>query len=56
MDIDVSAADGVLFSGDKYQEFNGDWANEATLRIVQDKPYPMTVLALIPNVVVSDEG
>jgi len=46
---------GVLFTGDKDFEFEGDWGNEATITITQNQPLPMTILALIPRVTTHDE-
>lgn len=47
--IKSTAVDGVLVTDDYDTEFPGNWSDEATLCIVQDKPYPMTVLGLIPH-------
>jgi len=44
----------TLWTEDIDFQFPGDWGNEATISIVQDTPLPMTVLAIVPYVIVSD--
>jgi len=55
IDIDHAYADGTLFTGDINHEFYGDWDDGAKLHIEQEKPYPMTVLALVPRITVSSD-
>jgi hypothetical protein len=43
-----------LFTGDKGFEFPGNWEKEATISIVQEQPLPMTIMAIVPEVVVSE--
>jgi hypothetical protein len=53
--IDVSAVEGTLVTDDYQHEFSGDWKDEATMCIVQDEPYPMTVLGLIPRLSLNED-
>lgn len=38
-----------LFTGDKIVDFDGDYETQADFYIVQDQPYPMTILATFPE-------
>jgi hypothetical protein len=44
-----------LFTDDIQFQFGGDWADEATICIVQDEPLPMTVLAIVPRVTLDED-
>jgi hypothetical protein len=44
----------TAFSGDKQQEFPGGYETEGYIYIRQDQPLPLTVLAIMPEVRVSD--
>jgi hypothetical protein len=39
-----------LFTGDLQVDNNEDWNREGSLTVVQDKPLPMTILAIVPEV------
>lgn len=54
-DIEDTSTDGVLFTGDAIQSFDGNWGNESTVCIKQSKPYPMTVLGLVTHLSWSEE-
>jgi len=47
--------EGELITADADVEFDGDWKNEATLCLKQDRPYPFGILALIPRVSLNEE-
>jgi hypothetical protein len=50
IDIPYSVTpDTTLHTEDVPAQFDGDWLDEATITIVQDKPLPMTVLAIVPR-------
>lgn len=42
------------FSGDKILPFKSGYGSEAYVEVVQDKPLPMTILAVLPTYVVRD--
>lgn len=41
-----------LFTGDKLIPFDGDYDTDRFMFIIQDQPYPMTVLGIMPQMVV----
>jgi hypothetical protein len=43
-----------LFSGEKFVEFEGDWARDPRIVFRGDAPLPFTLLALTPEVAVND--
>jgi len=47
--------DGELNTMDAQFRFPGDWKDDATLYIKQDKPLPMTILALVPRVSLNED-
>ena len=53
--IDVSAVAGVLVNDEFDVEYGGDWGNDARLCIVQDEPYPMTILSLVPRLSLNED-
>lgn len=46
----------ALFTGDVPIDFEGDWGEDAPLYLVQDEPLPMTVLALMPEVITNERS
>jgi hypothetical protein len=44
-----------LFTGDKKLTFPGSWDDQGDIVIVQDDPLPLNIVAVIPEVEVSDE-
>mgnify|MGYP003649588819 CR=1 FL=1 len=51
---DVMDAVPPLFSGDKIEEFPGDWDTDGKQFIIQEQPYPLTLLSVISRMLVSD--
>jgi hypothetical protein len=45
---------GVLFSGDKVVDVEGDWDDQATMSIVHDFPTPFLLKAIIPHVSINE--
>jgi hypothetical protein len=43
-----------LFSGDKVVTFEGTWDRERNVIIVQDQPYPMTILGLVHDFIINE--
>ena len=43
-----------LFTGDKIISFTGGWDRHGYIRIIQEQPLPMTVLAIVPKVNTND--
>lgn len=43
-----------LYTGDKEKVFNSGWDKEGNIYIRQDQPLPMSILAIMPEVVISD--
>lgn len=43
-----------LFSGDKEVEFPGGWEKEKTVKVIQNQPLPLHLLAIYPRLMVSD--
>jgi hypothetical protein len=44
----------ALFTGDKVVTFPGGWDRHGYIRITQEQPLPMTVLAIVPKVNTND--
>jgi len=44
----------TLFTGDKVVAFPRGWQKDAIIRVVQDQPLPMTVLAIMPQIYTAD--
>lgn len=45
-----------LFTGDVRLDFDGDWGPDAPLYFVQDDPFPMTLLAVMPETTTNERG
>lgn len=45
-----------LFSGSLVEAWDGDYEREGSIYVVQDAPFPMTLLAVAPRVVTQDAG
>jgi len=45
-----------VFSGDKLVKFNRGWDRDAYIKVIQDQPLPLTVIALVPFMTTSDGG
>jgi hypothetical protein len=44
----------ALFSGDKEMEWPGDYETEGQIYFRQDQPLPMTLLAIMPQLITQD--
>jgi hypothetical protein len=44
---DLMDAAPPLFTGDKYQEVDGDYSEDATIILKQDQPLPWTLLGMV---------
>lgn len=53
--IDVDAVEGVLVDQEYDVEFGGDWGRDAKVCVVQDDPYPMTVISLVPRLSLNED-
>ncbi len=52
--VDKMGTPPSIFTGDKVVLFPGGYSRAGNVRIVQDQPLPMTVLAIIPQVTAND--
>ena len=55
-DQDLMGAAPTLFSGSLVEEWDGDYEREGGIYVVQDAPFPMTLLAVAPRIVTQDAG
>lgn len=51
---DLMGSPPPLFTGDKVTNFSGGWDRHGYIRIIQDQPLPMTILAIVPKVSTND--
>ena len=51
---DLMGSPPPLFTGDKIVPFTGGWDRHGYIRITQEQPLPLTVLAIIPLVNTND--
>lgn len=45
-----------LFTGDRTIDLQGDYETDGSFHLVQDRPYPLTILAFMPEVQIQDES
>jgi hypothetical protein len=54
--LKYQASPPLLFTGNITFDLDSDWADEDTVLLVNDQPYPLTVRGIVPRLSVAEEG